>query len=381
MTCLYCGKKLGFFSRYKDTPFCSEEHLRQHQDELEKALMERLGSKAAQPAKPAAAKTAPALEKLAKPKPVAPAPVAEEKAPVPLWEEFFDCIPEPDESLDTKQPLVSPSSFAIIVQADCCTPLSSELERECEPQMADTEFELDPESVVVEPGILAVAPVAMKGQESFGEPWMFFPEHIVDGMELAVPEVMDLVALEYETEQTESLLGGIGMRMERELKPRLRLPMADRSVEIRQQAMGLQEETYPLPAATDYEPIPPREFALTEEQPMAAQIVGHFQVPLPMGEWLTFELAAESEAEPIGLSLVGDPNLEARRRIPELEHDTWRQKAILPEGSQARVVPAGFRARRQQEESGRQRPVKAVTFPALFQFSPRLPARPEVHVQ
>jgi hypothetical protein len=45
MTCLYCGKKLGFFSRYKDTPFCSEEHLRSHQDEMERALMERLGSK------------------------------------------------------------------------------------------------------------------------------------------------------------------------------------------------------------------------------------------------------------------------------------------------------------------------------------------------
>jgi hypothetical protein len=45
MTCLYCGKKLGFFSRYKDTPFCSEEHLRAHQDEMERALMERLGSK------------------------------------------------------------------------------------------------------------------------------------------------------------------------------------------------------------------------------------------------------------------------------------------------------------------------------------------------
>ncbi|GAB4362302.1 MAG: hypothetical protein OHK0021_06370 [Bryobacter sp.] len=45
MTCLYCGKKLGFFSRYKDTPFCSEDHLRLHQDEMEKALMERLGSK------------------------------------------------------------------------------------------------------------------------------------------------------------------------------------------------------------------------------------------------------------------------------------------------------------------------------------------------
>src|SRR5436190_2238140 len=46
MTCLYCGKKLGFFSRYKDTPFCTEEHLRSHQDELERALLERLGSKA-----------------------------------------------------------------------------------------------------------------------------------------------------------------------------------------------------------------------------------------------------------------------------------------------------------------------------------------------
>jgi hypothetical protein len=51
MTCLYCGKKLGFFSRYKDTPFCSEEHLRTHQDELERALMERLGSKSTAPTK------------------------------------------------------------------------------------------------------------------------------------------------------------------------------------------------------------------------------------------------------------------------------------------------------------------------------------------
>jgi hypothetical protein len=160
MTCLHCSKKLGFFSRYKDTPFCSEEHLRAHQEELERALMERLGSKAKPtpkllpdlfPAQPSSARsprnsdsqtrleTTPSLPHPGPEAPLppiaaasrlpAPAPPTAKPAPAPseppFSEDYLVELPRAAAALRPNQPHAPASAFSILLTAACYTPRTS----------------------------------------------------------------------------------------------------------------------------------------------------------------------------------------------------------------------------------------------------------------
>jgi hypothetical protein len=351
MTCLYCGKKLGFFSRYKDTPFCSEDHLREHQTELEQALIERLGgagtkgaptaaggrnsrdsrdsresrdsrdnqavpappteirgghsasgqssssapsvhelerkssfasnsapstheispsSRFSDPANeshagakphwselkestPAPASMSPASMQQASgrpqareqrhgspdpnsilhlPRPLADTPVdaaafgdnapkrqREEYSPgPPLSEKFFSDFPALSPDLNLQKPWMSPSAFAIIVQADCCVPSIPSLLAPEAPPGEEEQFEIDLEAMPMHH--LALEPLDNRGGalQPFGENWLFFPEEATGGDLCFGPADLfplqeELQALEYEATSETLHFAPLGHRL------------------------------------------------------------------------------------------------------------------------------------------------------------------------
>jgi hypothetical protein len=429
MTCLYCGKKLGFFSRYKDTPFCSEEHLRIHQDELERALMERLGTKTASPAKslgelganqatplqsmmglesatrqdlpvappPPVQETRPlrevpslieppltlelsTIDKMPKPveKPVE-SPVekpVEKPAPAPLQEDFFFEMPQAAQWLDTTKPLIPPSSFAIIVQTDCCTPNLSELVGEAALPFENAEFTFDPTGVAVPPAELELKVIEAFDTESFGAPWVQLPtktELVVEADDI-VPTA-DFIELEFTGGLSPMAHTPLGNREEIDPRIRLRYPYAASQVTSTFNSLPISEETFTFTDSTEWAPVePPAAVALAPvaavEDP--ARIEPFTAAPLSVSGRLNFNLLA-ADTEEFGDTL----NVLARKLdvtqglATAYDAGEWKSSVIKPvNANQVEHKAVSFKPRRSHR-------VPPVPFPSLFQLGPVLPPRPE----
>ncbi len=503
MTCLYCGKKLGFFSRYKDTPFCSEEHLRAHQDEMERALMERLGSKisaqsgqrelareeaAAQDTKPARGKNRekiPALDApshnssshfdapLDVPQPSArlansapkrgevrnfPAPDAvTELAPIPaaerpidkrsllegretapaehhtgrvnqhqqeqqhelqleqrrnspsthqdgdpregnICQDFFESEHSAAPALDVTKPWFAPSSFAIIVQADFCTPTLPDAPRAFEPARVEDEFAFEAESAITAQPAPAEAqapppaeaaefdafytglplasgaiPTGMPTIASLtGAPaqdiWEAFPvEESLFEIELDAPPA---------TRQTGAkplLLGG---RPEVPMRPRHRYPYPGSDLGTRWNDRSDEFGIFPFTASDEWDGIEPAPYRNPLEDRVAAEkseIQPQLEVQLSLSA-LCAQVLRDSEETPFERDPASQPAVFLDAQAGLFSGATlgdWAMQAALPEARSAWQPHFRF------PKSAPARPMPAVNFPSLFQLNPAMPPRPE----
>lgn len=262
MTCLHCNKKLGFFSRYKDTPFCSEEHLRAHQEELERALMERLGSKNKPTLKPlqdlSPAQATPASSRLdfasqprrevqtsspglrvAAPLPtIAPTskppasfsptadPVPAQQPQAPFSEDFLLEVPQAAVALHPERPHTPASAFSILLSAACYTPRASfpnfdfNLARQAEPVAIESLFAPLPAELPIVPKLYSNEKFSDINLKLHLSSYTRLPTYSIEfDQEEAIP-------LEYEPALSSLPHPALGERSEIPPRPRLRYPYA-----------------------------------------------------------------------------------------------------------------------------------------------------------
>lgn len=409
MTCLYCGKKLGFFSRFKDTPFCSEEHLRVHQDELERALMERLGSKSVAPARSleSLANEAPppkskmglesprAMDPVAKASskeslkeskkareikaapPPAPEPAVKETAapPPPLCEDYIIERPASRPDLDTSLPLIPPSSFAIIVQADCCTPYSPEPVLYPGFPMDDTGFEIDTTSLLNNCTFAPPELPTLYEESDFGKDLIRLPVSVSAEAKFDFALFGDIVPLEYDAANSTLRQNMLGRRDELEPRIRFRYPYAASEVSSSSKGLPLTDENYSLSDSSDWDPILPAPCSLPQmEEPLATQheLAPQLDVPLSKHALANFSL---NRAEPQDTS---DALIGFALALPHTDglstncsSSSWAANTILPGPATTRRPRSIWQPTRSTDR------VPPIPFPSLFQLGPVLPPRPE----
>jgi len=375
MTCLYCGKKLGFFSRYKDTPFCSEEHLRSHQEELEQALMERLGSKVA---------TSPSVS-AGSPIPIADRPIGKKasaetdrdsRAPAPLCEELLWDFLAPIQHLRIDNPLMPSSSFAIIVQADCCTPSTPDREGIRALPIDPGGFALDAKGVAqfgLEGGETPAAPMA-RGAEDFGEPWLLFPDSGPFESFTDFGASVDLTPLEYEAVPEAPPPGALGHRDALTPRPRHRFPYAASELSSAFTALESSGDLFVLGGPGDWIAIEPAAVVSGDgPAPELPRVSPCKEVPLSIFakverslaqadlesrvEALTFDARALGASDGVYTACASAPPI----LIP-----------IAPGPGARRPILRSW-ARRGGDDR-----VPPLPFPSLFQLGPVLPPRPEI---
>ena len=393
MTCLYCGKKLGFFSRYKDTPFCSEEHVRVHQDELERALMDRLGSKSIVPARSleALASESPplksmislesatrSLEPVAKAAPE-PTPVATTIAPAPppLYEDYLIRMPASRSALDTSQPFIPLSCFAIIVQADCCTPYSPEPNLNLAFPLETTEFEIDTSGLLAKCTFAPPAlPVAFDeaGFSENGE-WLRLPASVSSRLDTGVSIFGDIMPIEYSAATTLIHYNALGHRDELTPRIRHRYPYAASEISSAWNGLSLTGQTYRLSAASEWDPILPSAASLPKiEAPQASQpeLAPQFDIPLSIRALANFKLDHAEQQDTSGaLAVLAFALSDSAGLTIDCASTTWAAKTILPGLSTSWQSHSNWQHLRASNR------VPAVPFPSLFQLGPVLPPRPE----
>ncbi len=499
MTCLYCGKKLGFFSRYKDTPFCSDEHLRAHQDEMERALMERLGSKISAQAgqkelarEEAAGPPAITESKLARgrtretksdaesprhfdaPLDIPPSPpassrttasssrrgevrnfpaagdAAHELAPTPaserpidkrallegrdtpppekhsekhsekanerstkkrddepregnICEDFFESDHSPVAALDPAKPMFSPSTFAIIVQADFCTPSLPDAQLQFEPAPVEDEFELLLEAAA--PGLFEAPPPtpANAGDFRAAGPSQIaelprFSGSVPTGMPTvaalagapaediwdAFPAEESLLDLDFGKAPSAgppafhggSLLSLLGGRPEIPVRPRHRFPYPGSNLHTnwtdRSDEFGVMRFT----ESGEWDPVEPSPYRNVLEDRIAAEkadIRPQLEVQLSLQALWTQVIHTESET-----AFERDPQSQPVRLLgPEAgvyadsKLGDWAMAPHLPRAATPWQPHFHF------PKSNPARPMPAVNFPSLFQLNPAMPPRPE----
>ena len=421
MTCLYCGKKLGFFSRYKDTPFCSEEHLRVHQDELERALMERLGSKSVTPARSlrsldSLVNEAPPLKSMVRPEaaarslepattakespkdskqasdpqpreskpkelkvaaPLPPEPVATPSAPPPppLYEDYIIEMPSSRPALDARQPLIPPSSFAIIVQADCCTPSSPDPDLNLAFPLDTTEFEIDTSSLLRNCTFAAPELPAAYGEDGFGQDWSRLPVSVSSEPDSDFALFGDIVPLEYDA--TSSLLqyNALGRRDELTPRIRLRFPYAASEVSSVWNELPFTDQSYPLSACSDWDPILPSASGqprIQEPQATQPELTPPHKVKLSIQALANFTLDyAEQQDSSDSLVVLALSLSDSSGLSIDCASSSWAAKTMLPGPSTSWQARSNWQPVRSSDR------VPPIPFPSLFQLGPVLPPRPE----
>jgi hypothetical protein len=492
MTCLYCGKKLGFFSRYKDTPFCSEEHLRAHQDEMERALMERLGSKisAQSGQRELAREEAPPQELKApkrKPRETSPqeeqpshfaAPLdipqpsarlsnastrrgevrnfpstdasAQELAPIPaaerpidkrsllqdretqaqaqaqaaeraaadrqtkkrddepregdICEDFFESEHQAIAGLDITKPWLAPSTFAIIVQADFCTPSLPDVQLSLQPAPVEDEFSLEMDASA--PEALDVAPPAPASEAGFlgaatelprasggiptgmptiaslaGEPaqdiWEAFPaEESLFELDFASAPTMAPPSAPEPANKRPAALALLGARQEVPMRPRHRYPYPGSDLQTNWTDRTSESSVRSFTAAEEWGGVEPAPYRNALEDRISAEkadIQPQLEVSLSLSALCAQVIREENETP-----FERDPQTQPVLLLPAnagLYADTvlgdWATSPSLP--AAATPWQPNFRF----PKSTPARPMSAVNFPSLFQLSPAMPPRPE----
>lgn len=508
MTCLYCGKKLGFFSRYKDTPFCSEEHLRAHQDEMERALMERLGSKisaqsgqrelAREESLPPESKRDSKQEskrdssqepKTGKGKNREPLPVEEgpahfaapldipqpsarlanastrrgevrnfpstdaaahELAPIPaaerpidkrsllqdreaqaqaqaqaaeraaaerqtkkrddepregdICEDFFESEHQSIAALDATKPWFAPSTFAIIVQADFCTPSLPEVQLSLQPALVEDEFTLEmdasaPEASNVAPpvpaseadflGAAAALPRASGGIPTgmptvaslAGEPaqevWEAFPaEESLFELDFATPPAIAAPSAPAPANKRPGALPLLGARPEVPMRPRHRYPYPGSDLQTNWRDPSGELAVHSFTAAEEWGGVEPAPYRNALEDRIAAEkaeIQPQLEVQLSLSA-LCAQVIREENATPF----ERDPQTQPVLLLPPnagLYADSalgdWAASPSLP------VAATPWQPSFRFPKSTPARSMPAVNFPSLFQLNPAMPPRPE----
>ncbi len=385
MTCLYCGKKLGFFSRYKDTPFCSEEHLRSHQDELEQALMERLGSKA----------SASSSVSAGAPIPIADRPIgkkaqavtvekaeksAESREPASLCEEFFGDFPKMVSHLRVNQPQLPSSSFAIIVQADCCTPSTPDPDQSRALQFDPEEFYFDADGVAqfgLEGSETPEAPSA-RGAEVFGEPWLLFPDSGPFEIFTDFGASVEMEPLEYDAVPEAPPPGALGHRDAVTPRPRNRFPYAASELSSAFNRLEGSAKLLDLSGPNDWDAVEPAVVVREEGPgPELPQVVPFTNVSLSIAALVEMSLGTADLDWPAGVMEFNARALKAGEGLyVTCASSPIALNPILPgpaiSGSGARRPVLRSWARRDGDER-----VPPLPFPSLFQLGPVLPPRPE----
>jgi hypothetical protein len=399
MTCLYCGKKLGFFSRYKDTPFCSEEHLRIHQDELERALMERLGSKAKTPQKPLASLAEPPasaptstksllgledavrpVQAIAPPPPPPPPPAPTPAAPppppeaAPLNEDFLFEMPAAQPALEASCPLIPPSSFAIIVQADCCTPQLALPLTGLNFPPADEEFLLEP-APLDSPALAAALPDAHLAPLLEEATLPALPGRSALHVEMDFGLQGDIVPLDYETVLNTIGHSTLGHREEIPPRPRLRYPYAASQVSSVWNLLPQGDTTFAFTSSDEWDAVLPSAAAqLSASAPESPQIPPSVAVPLTISALTRFQLDGAAEENPGDSLTVLARSLAATPALGPTAPGEWQPALALP----LSATSLHFQPRWQAARSSTH--VPPVSFPSLFQLQPVLPPRPESRV-
>jgi len=404
MTCLYCGKKLGFFSRYKDTPFCSEEHLRTHQDELERALIERLGSKAKAPVKslndlvnppepppmrsllgleaatrmPAPTAAAPPAPEPPPPPPPPPAPKPPSE-PAPLNEDYIFDYPNAAPALEVSRPLIPPASFAIIVQADCCTPNLHEFSRSLSFPRDEEEFTIAPEGLFAS-SALPVPELPPAEDEPFEtSPDLRLPN--TSGPSAAFEYVLDsdILPLEYEATSTSLHHTALGQREEITPRPRFRFPYAASQVSSSWQLLPDAEEIFSFTSSEEWDPILPEPGAIPNLSAgvvsQVPEIAASVEVPLTISALMRFDLDG-ADTEEFGDTLLVHARALAGNAplATDCTSGDWQPQIHLPAAATRKDFRPSWRASRSNGY------VPPVSFPSLFQLSPAMPPRPESKV-
>lgn len=407
MTCLHCGKKLGFFSRFKDTPFCSEDHLRIHQEELERALIERLGSKTAPPSRslhdfaedsPAPLQSMMGLEaalrtgeqdrqaiqeyrepelppKLPAPAPEPPKP-KQVKAPAPLQEDYLLVMPEPMPALDTATPLIPPSSFAMITQSDVCTPSIGFDGPQCGFSPESAEFEVDTQSLLLQdPHSATELPTAF-GEGDFGEDRIKLPSKLnmhVDTEDFSA--LSDPIPLDYTPAQPVFKHTPLGGREAIDARIRLRYPYAASDVTSVWNTLPSSETPFTVTDSTEWAPIEPatpkalNHTGLLEANDSIGPIV---KVPLSIQTLVRYDLdGADTEEFGNTLSVMARTLASDQSLATDCSAHHWNSRLALPAGSARRDFKPSWNVQRGSDR------IAPVTFPSLFQLSPMLPPRPE----
>jgi hypothetical protein len=372
--------------------------------------MERLGSKSAAPIRDKEVKdkttSAPVpvserpLARAAKSDPNGDVvvPVHAPPDPAPLYEGFFTDFPPVQSLLDAQKPLFSPASFAIIVQADCCTPATPDLFEAPVPPLEEAEFEIETDAISVRALETKVALPLPAGVDHFGEPWLFMPEVSQEGLWAAnqnLPAEHEQALLEFdallEGEEGTEYGPPLGSRPQIPVRPRFRYPYAASQISSMQPSSVQREidaEGPPLvwTQAEDWDAIIPSTDATPpvhpplppEKQPDPLSIAALLLATNASSpdQWVKHVLGSGEEVillQPEDLTIRDVPHEIGRGACLEsAESPLFLER---PRSATVWQPTHGWR--------GYQAPkrVNPVPFPSLFQTGSVLPPRPEVPVQ
>ncbi len=319
-------------------------------------------------------------KKIAKPveeAPEAPPPPPTPPAPAPLHEDYLFQLPDPVAALSTETPLIPPASFAIIVQADCCTPSSPERRIDFNFELDETEFEIDTSVLLSSVAFETPAQPTAFQEEGFGEPWVELPTRTEVTLDLKTDFVVngDPLPLDYEAVSTTLHHTAMGHREEIEPRLRLRFPYAASQVTSSWNSLPATDLSFPVTASDEWDPILPFVAPNLQIKPASsapAELSPFVDVPLTISALTRLKLDA-ADVEDFGDSLaVFAQNLSANAGISaDCSAGYWAPAVALPRPSTDLTFRPSWQTSRPTDR------VSPVPFPSLFQLGPVLPPRPE----
>ena len=305
-----------------------------------------------------------------------PAPLC----PAPLCEDFFEDLPSSAALLHPDKPLVPLSSFAIIVQADCCTPSTPDSEGPLVPPLAPDGFRIDASSVAqIGWGVEGYSALPkINDVEAFGEPWLLFPETGSLELETDFEATGDLEPLEYEAVPEALRSSAMGQRDSIVPRPRKRYPYAASEVASALNFVPRLSGLLNVMSSDDWEAIEPvRREARQLLLPETPQVEPYTKVPLSIAALLNMTLATapatgSREGATDSLAVLARALDQSAGLHTECASSPMVMTPIFPGVGSRRPVLRSW-----QRNGGEER-VPPLQFPSLFQLGPVLPPRPEV---
>jgi len=300
-----------------------------------------------------------------------------QQAPAPLHEDYLFQLPDAIAALNTETPLVPPASFAIIVQADCCTPSSPDYRNDLSFNLDVTEFEIDASSLA---NTVTFAPPPQPNafvEEGFGEPWVELPTATEVKLALQFDFVVsrDPLPLEYEAVSTTLHHTAVGRREEIEPRLRLRFPYAASQVTSSWNSLRATELSFPITAADEWDPILPfstPKFQIKSAPVAPAELSPFVDVPLTISALTRLNLDAADAEDFVDSLAVFAQSLSANAGLAaDCAASYWAPTVALPRPATNLTFRPSWQPSRSADR------VPPVPFPSLFQLGPVLPPRSE----